>query len=110
MSLSDDIKAKIKDAEIDKHLSTFIDEAEHVINTGVTKAGGVAHEKRGDVTDWLDKASAKVNEKTDSKYAEHVTKVRSAVLASLDKLAEKRADNTSDPAAPADPQELPPTT
>ncbi len=107
MSFSDEIKAKIKDAEIEKHLSSFINEAEEFVDTSVGKAGSLAHDKRDNVEEWLDKATTKVNEKTDGKYADAVAKVRQAVLTSVDKVAEKRpSDTTAEDATPSAPKEL----
>ena len=90
MSYADKIKAKIKEIDLETQLSGLVDEGGKVVNDSVMKAGDVAYDKRDDVAGWLDKASGKVNEKTDEKYADQLTKVRDAVLSGVDKLAGKR--------------------
>lgn len=101
MSFSDDLKAKIKDADVEKQLTHLVDEAEHLVGTASTKAGNLAHEKRDDVVGWLDKAAAAVNQKTDGKYATQVEKAREAVLKGVDKVAERRTEEPAAPDAPA---------
>lgn len=90
MSFAENIKAKIKDVDVEKQLTELVDEGEKLVGDAVTKAGGIAHEKRGDVEGWLNKASGAINEKTEAKYADKVSKVRETLLGGLDKLASKR--------------------
>lgn len=105
MSFADNIKAKIKDVDVEKQLTELVDEGEKLVQDAVTKAGDVAHDKRDDVQGWLEKASGAVNEKTEGKYADQVTKVRDTLLGGLDKLAQRRT--TGAPAEPTDPPQLP---
>ena len=41
------------------------------------------------IADWIDKAGATVDDKTDGKYAEHVAKVKTGVSATVTKLADR---------------------
>lgn len=102
MSFADNIKARIKDADVEKQLTELVDEGEKLVKEAVTKAGDVAHERRGDVESWLDKATGTVNDKTEGKYADQVSKVRNTLLGGLDKLAQRRTPDASatDPVAP----------
>ena len=111
MSFADNIKAKLKDVEVERQLTDLVDEGEKLVKDTVTKAGDIAHDKRGDVEGWLDKASGAINDKTEGKYADKVTKVRDTLLGGLDRLAERRAADADGPAdTTADPIELPPAT
>lgn len=96
--LTDNVKRRIDELEVDKHLHRFVDESGRVANEAVERAGGVAHERRDDVAGWLDKASGKVNEKTKGQYADKVDKVRTGILGGLDRLAARR--RLGDPVAP----------
>lgn len=96
--LGDNLKQKLDELEVEKHLHQFVDEAEKVANEAVERAGALAHERRDDVAGWLDKATGTVNEKTKGQYADKVDKVRDGVLAGLDKLASRR--RVGDPVAP----------
>ena len=102
MSFADNIKAKIKDVDVEKQLTELVDEGEKLVNDAVTKAGEVAHDKRDDVEGWLDKATGAINDKTEGKYADQVSKVRDTLLGGLDKLAQRRTSDASaaDPVAP----------
>ena len=57
MSFADNIKTKIKDAEVERHLTGLVDEGEKLVKESVAKAGDLAHDKRDDVEGWLDRAS-----------------------------------------------------
>ena len=96
MSFADNIKAKIKDVDLERQLTELVDEGEKLVQQSVTKAGDVAHDKRDDVEGWLDKAATKVNDKTESKYADQVSKLRDALLGGLDTLAARRASGGGD--------------
>lgn len=96
--LTESVKQKLDELEVDKHLHRLVDESGKVANEAVERAGGLAHERRDDVAGWLDTASGKVNEKTKGQYAEKVEKVRTGLLDGLDKLASRR--RLGDPVAP----------
>lgn len=103
MTFADDLKAKIKDSDVEGHLTKLVDEAEKFVGTAAEKAGGVAHDKREDVEAFLDKATARINEKTKGQYSDKVATLRETILRNVDKLADKRpdADTASDPTPPA---------
>ena len=97
-----DLEAKAKEMELDKKLATFADQADHYLRVAASRAGEYAAENRERVEATLDKAGAKVDEKTDGKYHSYVGKVRSGVLIGVDWVAEQReAGATSDAAATA---------
>src|SRR5688572_18106767 len=92
-----DLEAKAKEMEIDKKLATFADQADHYLRVAATRAGEYAAENRERVEATLDKAGARVDEKTDGKYHAYVGKVRAGVLLGVDWVAEQR-----DTAGPSD--------
>ena len=106
MSYAEKIKAKIKEIDLETQLSGLVDEGEKLVQGSVTKAGDIAHDKRDDVAGWLDKASTVVNEKTDAKYADKVSKVRDTLLSGVDKVAARRAGASEEPSAPVEPAEI----
>ena len=85
-----DLEAKAKEMEIDKKLATFADQADHYLRVAATRAGEYAAENRERVEATLDKAGARVDEKTDGKYHAYVGKVRAGVLLGVDWVAEQR--------------------
>ena len=90
MSFAKEMKEKIDQLEIERHLKELVDETEKTATETVEKAATLAHEKRADVEGWLGKATETVNTKTKGQYADKVDKARAAVLDGLDKLAAKR--------------------
>ena len=110
-----DLEAKAKEMELDKKLTTFADQADQFLRVAATRAGDYAAENRERVEATLDKAGAKVDEKTDGKYRDSFAKVRAGVLTGVDWVAEQRegtgvpstsgatsAPGTTDAAATAD--------
>ena len=102
MSYADQIKAKIKELDLETQLGGLVDEGEKLVQSSVTKAGDLAHGRRGDVEGWLDKASELVNDKTDAKYVDHVEKIRAVLLGGVDRVAAKRS-GADDPTEPSEP-------
>lgn len=103
MTFADDLKARIKDSDVEGHLTKLVDEAEKFVSAAAVKAGGVAHDKREDVESFLDKATARINEKTKGQYADKVAGLRETILRNVDKLADKRpgADAPDHPTTPS---------
>ena len=91
-----DLEAKARELELDKKLETFADKADHSLREAAVKAGDYAHDNRGRVEESLDKAGAKVDEKTDGKYTRYVEKLRTGVLVGVDWVAQQR-ESTSTP-------------
>ena len=105
MTFADDLRAKIKDSDVEGQLTKLVDEAEKFVGTATEKAGGVAHDKREEVESFLDKATARINEKTKGQYVDKVTALRETILRNVDKLADKRPD-ADEAAGSTAPQEL----
>ena len=90
-----DLEAKAKEMELDKRLTTFADQADQFLRVAATRAGDYAAENRERVEATLDKAGAKVDEKTEGKYTAYVGKVRAGVLTGVDWVAEQRETGTT---------------
>jgi ElaB/YqjD/DUF883 family membrane-anchored ribosome-binding protein len=90
-----DLEAKAKEMELDKKLTTFADQADQFLRVAATRAGEYAAENRERVEATLDKAGAKVDEKTEGKYNASFAKVRAGVLTGVDWVVEQRETGTS---------------
>ena len=90
-----DLEAKARELELDKKLETFADQADHYLREAAVKAGDYAHDNRGRVEETLDKAGAKVDEKTDGKYSRYVEKLRTGVLVGVDWVAQQRESSST---------------
>ncbi len=91
-----DLEAKARELELDKKLETFAEKADAALHEAAVKAGDYAHDNRDRVEETLDKAGAKVDEKTDGKYTRYVEKLRTGVLVGVDWVAQQR-ESTSTP-------------
>lgn len=67
------------------------------------KAGSLAHEHRGTVTSWVDKAGRVVDEKTHGKYHGSIGKVQTGVATGIDKIAGQQPGPGTNPGAPTPP-------
>jgi ElaB/YqjD/DUF883 family membrane-anchored ribosome-binding protein len=90
-----DLEAKARELELDKKLETFADKADHALREAAVKAGDYAHDNRSRVEESLDKAGAKVDEKTDGKYTRYVEKLRTGVLVGVDWVAQQRESSST---------------
>lgn len=108
MSFADNIKAKIKDVDLEAQLNTLVDEGEQLVKDGVAKAGVLAHDKRDDIDGWLQKATEAISTKTEGKYDDKLTKLRETLLTGVDKVAERRDGADEGATEPSEPIELPP--
>ena len=90
-----DLEAKARELELEKKLEAFADQADHYLREAAVKAGDYAHDNRGRVEETLDKAGAKVAEKTDGKYTRYVDKLKTGVLVGVDWVAEQRESSST---------------
>ena len=95
------LEAKAKEMEIDKKLTIFADQADQFLRDAATRAGDYAAENRERVEATLDKAGAKVDEKTEGKYHASFAKVRAGVLTGVDWVVEQRESGATPDAGTA---------
>jgi RNA-splicing ligase RtcB len=94
--LANQIKAKMDEYEIDRHLNDLATTLEHAVRTGMTKAGEFAHEHKGDIERLIDKAASAVDRHTDGKHADKIQQVAGSLGRGVDKIADQREDGTTD--------------
>jgi ElaB/YqjD/DUF883 family membrane-anchored ribosome-binding protein len=90
-----DLEAKARELELEKKLEKFADRADHYLREAAVKAGDYAHDNRARVEETLDKAGAKVAEKTDGKYTRYLDKLKTGVLVGVDWVAEQRESSST---------------
>ncbi|MBK8470573.1 MAG: antitoxin [Candidatus Phosphoribacter sp.] len=108
-SITETLKSKLDDLDLDRRVDELTVVAEKAVKRAVGHVGELAHDNRERVAGLLDKAGSAIDERTDGKYATQVDKVRTQVVAGVDKLATKRPASGNDFSdAPADtPQDAP---
>ncbi len=98
--LADQIRAKMDEYEVERHLNDLATSVEQAVRTGMAKAGELAHEHKGDLERLFDKAAGAVDRRTDGKHADTIQQVRGSLERGVDKIAEQRADGTPDEPGP----------
>lgn len=90
-NLNDNLKKTIDDLDLDRRLKELGEFAQKTVADLKAQAGNLAHDNRDKVDEWVAKASAKVDERTDGKYHDKVQKFGIAVGNAVDKVAEQRS-------------------
>jgi methionine synthase I (cobalamin-dependent) len=100
MSFLDKAKQKAQQYDLQTKAKHLADAAEKAARQTVHKAGDLAHDKRDTVISGLDSVAAKVDAKTDGKYADKVAKAKQQLAKGVDKLAEQGSAGTAADEAP----------
>lgn len=90
--LTESLKAKLDDLQLERRITEITTQAEDLVVRGLAKAGEAAHDHRDQIGGLLDKAGQAVDQRTDGRYADKVSRVRSQVERGVDRLAERRPD------------------
>jgi MT0933-like antitoxin protein len=93
-ALGDQIRAKLEEYDVDRHLNELATTLESAVRTGMAKAGEFAHEHKGDLERLFDKAADAVDRRTDGKHADMIQQVRGSLERGVDKIADQRSDET----------------
>ena len=88
MSFIDKLKHQADELGLREKASQLMDEAKKVAGRAKEKAGDLAVDNRERVEGALDKAGAKIDEKTEGKYADTIAKAKGQVTKGVDKIAE----------------------
>ena len=94
MSFFDDVSRKVKQKaeewDVQGKAEKLAAEVDKVAHEAKDKAAELADDNRGKIRENLDKAGAKIDERTEGKYADKVAKAKETVAGGVDKLAEQR--------------------
>lgn len=93
-TINETLKQKIDELDLDRRMNEAVESGEQLLKHALETVGGLAHERRDDLDRVLDKVSEAIAERTEGKYADRVDQVRSQLDSGLDKLAERRGDDT----------------
>lgn len=90
--LTDGLKAKIEDLQLERRISELTAQAEDLVIRGLAKAGEATHEHRAQIDGLLDKAGSAIDQRTEGKYADKVSRARTQLERGVERLAERRPD------------------
>jgi ElaB/YqjD/DUF883 family membrane-anchored ribosome-binding protein len=105
MGFFDDVSRKVKEKaeewDVQGKAEKLAAEVDKVAHDAKHKAAELADDNRGKIRENLDKAGAKIDERTEGKYADKVAKAKETVAGGVDKLAEQRPGGPVPPGAAA---------
>ena len=88
--INETLKQMIDEYDLDRRFNEFTEHAEQAVRRTLDTAADYAHEHRDDVDRLLTRVSTSIDERTEGKYADHVTKVRAQLDRGVERLAERR--------------------
>src|SRR3954447_17764266 len=104
MSFFDDVSRKVKQKaeewDVQGKAEKLATEVDKVAHEAKDKAAGLADDNRDKIRQNLDKAGAKIDERTEGKYADKVARAKETVAGGVDRLAEQRPGGATPPGTP----------
>ena len=94
MSFGDQMKHKAEEVHLQAKAKDFGDAVAEMLKTAASIAASYAKENREKVDGALDKVEGTIEEKTNGKHTDTVSKVRASVDKGIDKLVETNAPKT----------------
>ena len=105
MGFFDDVSRRVKHKAVEWDVQGKAEkvaaELDKVAREAKDKAAELADENRGKIRENLDKAGAKIDERTEGKYADKVAKAKDTVAGGFDKLADQRPGGATPPGSTA---------
>ena len=101
MRFFDDVSRKVKHKAVEWDVQGKAEkvaaELDRVAHEAKDKAAELADDNRGKIRENLDKAGAKIDERTEGKYADKVARAKDTVVGGVDKLADLRPGGPTPP-------------
>lgn len=91
--INETLKQKIDDLDLDRRINELAQHAEQLVVRAIDTAADYASEHRDDMDRLLTRATTAIDERTDGRYADKVSKVRDQLDRGVEKLAERRGDD-----------------
>ena len=88
--INETLKQKVDDLDLDRRLNEASVQAEQALKRALDAAAEYAHEHRDDFDRLLTRVSTSIDERTEGKYADKVTRVREQLDRGVERLAERR--------------------
>ncbi len=91
-TISESIKAKLEQYQVDRRASELAQQAERLVEQGRARAGELAREHREDIDRALDRATDAVDRRTDGKHASRLGQLRQHLDRGVERIAEQDPD------------------
>lgn len=89
-NINEQLKAKIDDLDLDTKIAQVKEQAEKALQQVKEQAGTLLHDNREKVDELIEKATTVIDEKTEGKYHDKVSKAKASFTSGLDKLEQSR--------------------
>ena len=90
--ISETIKAKLEEYEVERRVSEFAAQAEELLQQGRARAAELAREHRDDIDRLLDRATDAFDRRTDGRHASTIVQVRHQLDRGVERLADQDPD------------------
>ena len=90
--ISETIKAKLEQYDVERHVSELATQAEHLLEQGRARAAELAREHRDDLDRLIDRAAHAVDRHTEGRHAARIGQVRLQIERGGERLAEHDQD------------------
>jgi hypothetical protein len=94
------IKARLEELDVEGHLGEIVGQAGEAVTRGVARAGELAHQHRERIDGVLDRASGRLDVRTDGRFADTISRARTGLDRGVDRIEQYRPDDGPD--APPD--------
>jgi len=90
--ISETIRAKLEQYEVERHVSEFAAQAEQLLEHGRARAGQLVREHRDDVDRLVERAAHAVDRRTEGRHAARIDQVRLQIERGVERLADQDQD------------------
>lgn len=98
--LTDRIKARLEELDVEGHLGELVGQTGEAVSRGVARAGELAHQHREQIDGLLDRASGRLDLRTDGRFADRISRARTSLDRGVDRIEQRRPE----PAPEHDPE------
>jgi hypothetical protein len=91
--LTDRIRARLEELGVEERVEEIVAQAEQAMGRGVARAGELTREHRDQIDGVLDRASGRLDLRTDGRYADKISRARLRLDRGVDRLAERRPED-----------------
>jgi len=88
--INETLKQKIDEFDLDRRWNEASNQAEQALKRALDTAAEYADEHRDDIDRLITRVTTSIDERTEGKYADKVTKVREQLDRGVERLAERR--------------------
>jgi hypothetical protein len=91
--LTDRLRARLEEHGVDERVGEIVSQTEDAVGRGVARAGELTHEHRDRIDGVLDRASGRLDLRTDGRYADQISRARTRLDRRVDRLVERRPES-----------------